>query len=162
MVTGRAATPSLSYQHCLKGILGKQSSCSTPSALQALQSGAAIWDYKCIPLSPPAKISSHFGPHTLPLPTSATHSPPSSQEKAAPLTDGLGDCQGLRAVKGQVAEGPDDRVDLLHNVQGDGHNAAGVLAHSYSPTKTRELCNVLPQLGYARGEKDQIPGGEGE
>lgn len=50
------------------------------------------------------------------------------------LTYGLGHSHDLSAVKGQVTEGPDDGVNLLHDVQRDGHDAARVLTHSNTPT----------------------------
>lgn len=49
------------------------------------------------------------------------------------LTDWLGNRHDLRTVKGQITEGPDDGVNLLHYVEGDGDDAAGVLAHGHTP-----------------------------
>lgn len=43
----------------------------------------------------------------------------------------------MGAVERQVAEGPDDGMDLLHDVEGDGHDAAGVLAHRHPPAGDR-------------------------
>lgn len=51
----------------------------------------------------------------------------------AGLTNGLGHRHDLGAVVGQVAKGPDDGVHLLHDVEGDGHDAARVLSHSHTP-----------------------------
>jgi len=51
------------------------------------------------------------------------------------LTDGLGNGHDLGTVEGQVSEGPDDRVHLLHDVEGDGHDAASVLTHGHAPVK---------------------------
>lgn len=48
------------------------------------------------------------------------------------ITNGLGHSHDLCAVKGQVAEGPDDRVNLLHDVERDGYDTAGVLSHCYT------------------------------
>lgn len=50
------------------------------------------------------------------------------------LTYGFGHSHDLCAVEGQVTEGPDDGVDLLHDVQRDGHDAARVLTHGNTPT----------------------------
>lgn len=50
-------------------------------------------------------------------------------------TDWLRHRHDLCAVEGQVAERPDDRVHLLHDVEGDGHDTAGVLSYSYTPAK---------------------------
>lgn len=49
------------------------------------------------------------------------------------ITNGLGHSHDLCAVKGQVAEGPDDRMNLLHDVERDGYDTAGVLSHCYTP-----------------------------
>lgn len=58
------------------------------------------------------------------------------QREPSKLTNGLGDGHDLRAVKGQVAERPDDRMNLLHDVEGDGHDAARVLSHGHTPART--------------------------
>lgn len=48
------------------------------------------------------------------------------------LTDGFRNGHNLCAVKRQITERPDDRVDLLHDVEGDGDDAASVLTHSHT------------------------------
>lgn len=80
--------------------------------------------------------------------------------RAAPspsLTDGLGDSQRLGAVEGQVAEGPDDGMDLLHDVEGDGHDAAGVLAHRHPPARG-DRGRVTPPGGRCGGSPGDARG----
>lgn len=62
---------------------------------------------------------------------STTHPP--TPPLATALTYGLGHSKGLGAVEGEAGEGPDDRVDLLRDVQGNGHDGACVLPHSHPP-----------------------------
>lgn len=47
-------------------------------------------------------------------------------------TEWLGDGQQLEAIEGQAGAGPDDRVHPLLQVQGQGQDAAGVLADGHS------------------------------
>lgn len=49
------------------------------------------------------------------------------------LTNGLRDRHNLRAIKRQIDERPDDRVDFLHYVERDGDDAASILTHGYTP-----------------------------
>lgn len=49
------------------------------------------------------------------------------------LTNWLWDSHDLRAVKREITERPDDRMNLLHYVEGDGNDAACVLTHSHPP-----------------------------
>lgn len=52
------------------------------------------------------------------------------------LTDWLRNSHDLRAVKRQIAQRPDDRMDLLHYVERDCNDATCVLTHSHTPAKT--------------------------
>ena len=51
------------------------------------------------------------------------------------LTDGLWHGHGEEAVIGQVTLRPDNRVHLLLDVDGDGHDAAGVCPHCRAPVE---------------------------
>lgn len=49
----------------------------------------------------------------------------------AELTDGFRNRHDLCAVERQVTERPDDGMNLLHDVEGDGHDAARVLTNRH-------------------------------
>lgn len=69
------------------------------------------------------------------------------------LTNWFGNSHDLRAVKRQITERPDDRMNLLHYVEGDGNNATCVLAHSHTPGGMIRK-NKLNQIMHA--EKRQV------
>ena len=49
-------------------------------------------------------------------------------------------------------------MDLLHDVEGDGHDAAGVLTHSYTSGKVTQKLNAEPKqkLPLVRGSECPI------
>lgn len=55
--------------------------------------------------------------------------------EATKLTNWFRNSHDLRAVKWQVAQRPDDRMDLLHYVERDCNNATCVLTHSHTPAR---------------------------
>lgn len=69
------------------------------------------------------------------------------------LTNWFGNSHDLRAVKRQITERPDDWMNLLHYVEGDGNNATCVLAHSHTPGRMIRK-NKLNQIMHA--EKRQV------
>lgn len=58
------------------------------------------------------------------------------------LTDGFGDSHDLCTIKGQITERPDDRMNLLHDVEGDCNNAASVLTDSHTPGEKKHIGEV--------------------
>lgn len=52
------------------------------------------------------------------------------------LTNWFRNSHDLRAVKRQIAQRPDDGMDLLHYVERDCNDATCVLTHSYTPART--------------------------
>ena len=71
------------------------------------------------------------------------------------LTNGFGNRHDLSAVERQVAKRPDDGMNLLHDVEGKGYDAASVLTNSHTPgerTKSHGL-----NFGYKLAElKSQL------
>lgn len=63
------------------------------------------------------------------------------------LTDRLRNRHDLRAVKRQVAQRPDDGMDLLHDVERDCDDATCVLTHSHAPATTVQNIQEHPAKG---------------
>ncbi|TNN46237.1 hypothetical protein EYF80_043550 [Liparis tanakae] len=116
----------------------------------------AVWELRDTPYGGTLwfRYSNEFTANTTTPPGKETHVTHRQRDSRPPrgdgtrgfseLTDWLGDGHDLRAVEGEVTEGPDDGMDLLHDVEGDGDDAAGVLAHGHTPwPEDRE--GVLPE-----------------
>lgn len=58
------------------------------------------------------------------------------KREVSELTDWFRNSHDLRAVKRQIAQRPDDRVDLLHYVERDCDDATRVLTDSHAPART--------------------------
>lgn len=90
---------------------------------------------------------------------SGSHSPSQfgQVKKQRERTDGFGDGHDLRAVKGQVTERPNDWMNLLHDVEGDGHNAAGVLTNGYTPGRNDHKMLCPNKRQHQAAERNRSP-----
>ena len=68
-----------------------------------------------------------------------------------PRTDGFGKWDDLGAVEGEAAEGPDDGMNALLQVEGDGDDAAAVLPHRHPTTRQNETHSTWGE--YQHGNK---------